>query len=72
MTNNSPFATLIKLTQWCVRFKKGNTMTWCIDYTNGDKLEFVHIEANSVEEARDKFEQIFDRTDNIEEISCVA
>jgi hypothetical protein len=47
-------------------------MTWCIDYTNGDKLEFVHIEADSVDQARDLFETMFDRTDNIEEISRVA
>jgi hypothetical protein len=47
-------------------------MTWCIDYTNGLKLEFVHVQANSVDEARDLFEAMFDRTDNIEEISRVA
>jgi len=47
-------------------------MIWCIDYTNGDKLEFVHIEAGSADEARDKFESIFDRTDNIEEISRLS
>jgi hypothetical protein len=47
-------------------------MIWCIDYTNGDKLEFVQIEAGSADEARDKFESIFDRTDNIEEISRIS
>jgi hypothetical protein len=51
-------------------------MTWCIDYTNGDKLEFVHIEAESADEARDKFECMFSinewQTMGIEEISRVA
>jgi hypothetical protein len=47
-------------------------MTWCIDYTAGKELKFITIEADSVEQARDKFEEIFDTTHNIEEISCVA
>jgi len=47
-------------------------MIWCIDYLDGEELKFETIEAESADDARDRFELLFEICPPIEEISCVA